>query len=333
MNEYKPFTPDQIRKEFPFFKGYNNFFIIIDEEANRGDILLDTVSSLFVDWGLVNAVKSQGAAVSARRLGFKGLIECILGKGTLRFGPSDYELGGLGVEEIEIQEDEVFSTWYGIGGGALVPTLFFSQAKRGVNRVYLLNNYKEILSKGGNLKFKTKIVTEKMVPLILSFDDTDSKESGATWAMMYRIAQEVVNKYSTVLIDCTVAQLNPEVPEKTVNCTSTGFIMAVSEKKKSAIIDYSLKRARELTVSKEGHMVAWHHLFVPELLKNYGMKAKHKIIPLAEAENLAQSLHIEHYDITGKRGLIGALAAVGLMNEGIISVAMYKDKVLDKIKC
>ena len=334
IGDFKSFTPDQIRKEFPFFQGYKNFFIIIDESEKRGDILLDTVSTLFVDWGLVNIVKAAGAAMSARRLGYKGLITCKLGSGKLQFGPSGYELGALGVESIEVSDDndEVASTWYSIGGAALVPTLFFSQAKHGVKEVYLPSNYQEILKKGGDLELKTKIITEKYIPLVVTFDDTDSKESGATWAMMYQIAQEVENNFDAVLIDCLVAQLNPDVPEKTVNCASTGFIMAVKEGQRDTIVQYSLKRAKEMTISNEGHMVVWDHLFVPDELENYGFDAKHRIISLDEALSFADKMQIEHYEITGKRGLIGAIATVGLMNTGIKSVAMYNDPVLKKIE-
>ena len=332
MEEYSTFTPEQIRKEFPFFQGYNNFFIIVDEKEQRGDILLDTVSTLFVDWGLVNIVKAEGVALSARRMGFKGLITCKIGNENLSFGSSSYELGALGIESIEIADDEVSSTWYSIGGAALVPTLFFSQAKHGVKRVYLPVNYKELLKKGGDLKLETKIVTEEYIPLVVTFDDTDSKESGATWAMMYQIAQEVVGKFGSVLIDCLVAQLNPDVPEKTVNCASTGFIMAVKKNQRNQIVQYSLKRAKEMTVSEEGHMAVWDHLFVRDKIRDYGIEAKHRIISLNEALKFADEQKIEHYEITGKRGLIGALATIGLMNEGIASVAMYNDPVLKKIQ-
>jgi len=332
MGQFTSFTPEQIRKEFPFFQGYKNFFIIVDEDEGRCDILLDTVSTLFVDWGLVNIVKAEGVALSARRMGFKGLITCKLGHGKLHFGPSGYELGALGVESIELNGEEVTSIWHSIGGAALVPTLFFSQAKHGVKRVYLPSDYKDLLKKGGDLKLETRIVTEKYIPLIITFDDTDSKESGATWAMMYQITQEVIKKFDAVLIDCLVAQLNPEVKEKTVNCASTGFIMAIKQEDREALIKYSLKRAKEMTVSNEAHMVVWNHLFVPDEIKNYGIDAKRKIISLDEALDFADRMKLEHYKISGKRGLIGAIATVGLMNSGIASVAMYNDPVLKKIE-
>jgi len=322
-------TPEEIRQKFPVFKGYKYYLTLVDELDDEVEIYFDTFATGWIQYVCLNAVRSGGVAQKVKFFGGRAYLLCKVGEERVKFGPSDYEAGSMSIEGIKLQGNEVHTCWRALSGAALGPTVMFSQAV-GVKMVKLPSDYEEKIKKGGSIDLDTILITDRLSKLTLALEDTDLKTEGATWALGYRIAQEIEKNYAALLLDQIIVQLNPKVNEKTTNCASSSLILAVKPNAIKKVINFAVERSKELSSSKDAHLVIWQRLKVPEKLREYGFRAKKEIIGLEEAYKLANELEIEHYPVKGERGLIGALAAIGLSGEGVEAAALFEDEALKK---
>jgi len=56
---------------------------------------------------------------------------------------------------------------------------------------------------------------------------------------------------------------------------------------------------------------------MPQVLVDYGLRAKAEVLTIKDAEKAAEAGGAEIIEITGRRGLIGALAGLGCHDLGI----------------
>jgi methanogenesis imperfect marker protein 11 len=158
--------------------------------------------------------------------------------------------------------------------------------------------------------------------LLVGIDDTDTKEEGATWALGLRLGRNM--PFGTFL-EHRLVQLNPRVPEKTTNCVATCLAFALRPDDMEKAKGFALDFVREHTLS-ENSSVAFHEgLRVPESVVLFGRRAKGEFLSWEEAERLAAASGVDLRSVTGERGHIGSLAAVGCFDRGIKAAALESD--------
>jgi len=238
-------------------------------------------------------------------------------------------LGGQALEGVLVKENEVHTKWSGIAGAGLGIVACLAQAPGVLRAIYPT---KEDLEKvGGAYTSRVTLVTPKYEKIIVGIDDTDTKEKGATWAIALKIANELQEEGEIELLAHRIIQLNPEVKEKTTNCVSIALVFAAKTEKVEELISSFVKRLKELAVSEHAHIVIWRGVVIPQEIKEFGKKAKEEILNLDMAKKLVEEIDIEHYKITGERGLIGAIAAIAYADSGIEAAALAKDPALSII--
>jgi tRNA(Ile2) C34 agmatinyltransferase TiaS len=93
------------------------------------------------------------------------------------------------------------------------------------------------------------------------------------------------------------------------------LVFAVKPGKEEELIKEFRRLAAKVTISKETGMAVMTKLQAPESLKAYAMKVKTVQVGVSEAYKAAEEAGVRTIPITGERGLIGALSAIGLVDE------------------
>jgi tRNA(Ile2) C34 agmatinyltransferase TiaS len=122
-----------------------------------------------------------------------------------------------------------------------------------------------------------------------------------------------------------IIQLNPNVPEKTTNCVSVGISFAVEERDLQKLIDYVVKYVQDNTLSKSTTLAMFQGLKIPQDLVNYGLRAKKEILTVDVAREVAKRNGVRLVEVTGKRGMIGAVAGIGCFDLGILAASLPED--------
>ncbi len=115
------------------------------------------------------------------------------------------------------------------------------------------------------------MVTPKLVRVVIGVDDTDTKEKGATWASVLKIARACTIGH---FLEHKIIQLNPEAPNKTTNCTSSAVSFAVRGAEVEELVQYFVDSVRKETLSDNTVVTAFVGLRIPEPLVKYGWEAK-----------------------------------------------------------
>jgi methanogenesis imperfect marker protein 11 len=182
--------------------------------------------------------------------------------------------------------------------------------------------YPDDVSIGGAHQVEVTVVTPKLVRAIIAVDDTDTKQKGASWSMLLQVARECPVGH---FLKHKIVQLNPNVPEKTTNCVSVGVSFAVKESELPDLLAYFKEQLRRRTYSQETTMAYFVGLRIPPELEDYGWKAKSVIYRPHQAIEVAQRNGVELVQITGKRGTIGAVAAIGCFDLGVRAAGLPED--------
>jgi methanogenesis imperfect marker protein 11 len=240
-----------------------------------------------------------------------------IGEGEVRFGPASKEMGGQALKSLVIEGDEVHTTWLGLAGASLGVGACLPQAP-GVLR----SEYPDLKGIGGANMVEVTVVTKKMKRLLIGIDDTDSREEGASWVLMLDLMRAM--PFAKPLLH-KIIQLNPEVPEKTTSCVSIAASFAVEEKDMDSALDFAVDFIKERSLSKHTAMAVFEGLDIPKEVLNYGVQAKSRIFTQEDAEVVADKNGVRIIEITGKRGKIGALAALGCFDLGIKAAGLPED--------
>lgn len=157
--------------------------------------------------------------------------------------------------------------------------------------------------------------------ILICIDDTDNIDSRGTGELATLIAKTIEEENWGKCSPITRHQLliHPDVPYTSHN-SSMCFEADISEIYLERIISYSSDFLQKESAegSDPGLCVAIQDKILnPELLIEFGRKAKKEIITISEAYNLARQLgiHLSEHGGTGQ-GVIGALAGVGLRMSG-----------------
>lgn len=309
-------TPEEISQRYGklFCRGV---YTLVDEKNGVATIIEECIAKGPVEWDAVNRRRAGGAITGIRVEGTTLIMDAIIGEREVKFGPASKDLGGQGLKSVRVEGDRVRTTWVGLAGASVGIGACLPQGPGTIEA-----EYPDDIKIGGAHRVEVSVVTPKMVRVIYAVDDTDTKEKGASWVLMLKMARAApVGHY----LEHKIVQLNPDVPEKTTNCVSVAVSFAVEEKDLSALTDYVLKYIKENTYSDNTTVAIFQGLRLPAEAKEYGYRAKREIMNVEQARRVAESCGIQLVEVTGKRGTIGAVAGIGCFDMGMAAAALPDD--------
>ncbi|MDR0309471.1 MAG: DUF1743 domain-containing protein [Candidatus Methanoplasma sp.] len=299
--------PDEVRQKYgPLF--CRGFLTMVDEERGIAQIVEKCTSKGPGEWDVVNRKRAGGVIKSIRMDGQTLIMDVFIGEKELKFGPVSGYVGGQGIAALKVEGDRVRTTWYGIAGATVGIGACIAQCPDVIQ-----TEYPDDFKIGGAHVAHVDIITPKTVRVIVGIDDTDTKERGASWVAAMKMGSSCpIGSF----IDHKIIQLNPKVPHKTTNCCSTAVSFAVKEEDIPALIEYCTEFVRKESFSKDSVMTVFKGLIIPPQLKEYGIRAKTEILDEEDAVKAARENGVQVISITGTRGVIGAVAAIGCFDMG-----------------
>ncbi len=309
-------TPEEIRQRHgPLFS--KRLVTMVDEKAGRAKILEECCAQGPVEWDAVNRLRARGAVEHVEVVGTTLVMDAMIGEGEVRFGPATKDSGGQALRSVKVRGDKVETTWAGIAGASVGIGACLPQAE-GVEKVEFLSD-EEV---GGSRKVEVRITTPLQKRLLLGIDDTDTPLKGATWVLGLRLGREAPHG---TMLSHKIVQLNPHAPQKTTNCASTGLAFAVPPDKLRSLVDWAKSFVAKNTFSDQTSLAVREGLEVPRKLVRFGVDAKEVILSIHDAEHVAAETGVEIHEITGRRGCIGAVAALGCFDLGLYSAGLPED--------
>ncbi len=308
----KILSPDELRKEVEnkdWIMSYNELIAIHDKKNNLVMLIEDfgPKNGFFIEgWRVYHFPRTSSLVEKSYREGTKSIFIIKPGKTELNLVPA---FAPIGIESCLVEEDEIKITYAGYGGGGVSASYSRGLAK-GVKQIEIHNN-------GGGSKFgKGTIVLPKYEFLLVGVDDTDTPDEGATYSLVHNIASNIESKFEDVrYMTHNSIQLYPENPHKTKNCFSTvvGFLHNGNGGK---IVNEFMNQLKQKTLSNQTVACVYNGIKISQQLFEYSKKAKTSFIDdLQFVESVAKNSGVFVYEITGRRGMIGALASIGLYDQ------------------
>ena len=309
-------TPEQVREKYgPMFcKG---LVTMVDEHNGIARIIEVCSSKGPSEWDIVNRKRTGGIIESIGAEGTTIVMDTIIGKRDLRFGPASSELGGQGISALWIDGDTVHTVWKGIAGASVGVGACLPQAPGVIETIY-----PDKITMGGAKTLETEIVTPKMVRVIIGVDDTDTPEQGASWVLTMKLGKAC--PYGTYL-DHKIVQLNPKAPNKTTNCCGTAVSFAVREDEVPKLIEFAKDFLKNGSYSDDTVMAVYTGLAIPEELAKWSWDAKSILFTIEDAEAVAERTGVKVIQVTGRKGTIGAVAALGCFDMGLKAAGVPED--------
>lgn len=308
--------PDEVRARYgPLFcKG---FFTLVDEKAGKARIIEKCVSKGPGEWDLVNRRRTGGVIDRISIESDSIVMDVTIGEKELNFGPVSADVGGQGLSALKVEGDEVRTTWFGIAGATVGIGACIPQCSDVIRTEYPVD-----FQIGGAHRAHVDIITPKMVRVIIGIDDTDTKEKGASWVVSLKLGMECpIGRF----LEHKIIQLNPKVPNKTTNCCSTAVSFAVKEEEIPALIEYAVDFVRKQSYSEDAVITVFQGLEVPEKLRDYGWSCKSVLYTTDDAIKVAEETGVQIISVTGLKGVIGAVAAIGCFDLGERSAGIPED--------
>lgn len=308
--------PDEVRARYgPLFcKG---FFTLVDEKAGKARIIEKCVSKGPGEWDLVNRRRTGGVIDMISIESDSIVMDVTIGEKELNFGPVSADVGGQGLSALKVEGDEVRTTWFGIAGATVGIGACIPQCPDVIR-----TEYPDDFQIGGAHRAHVDIITPKMVRVIIGIDDTDTKEKGASWVVSLKLGMECpIGRF----LEHKIIQLNPKVPNKTTNCCSTAVSFAVKEEEIPALVEYAVDFVRKQSYSEDAVITVFQGLEVPEKLRDYGWSCKSVLYTTDDAIKVAEETGVQIISVTGLKGVIGAVAAIGCFDLGERSAGIPED--------
>lgn len=312
----KILSPEEIRNKFGqyFCRG---IYTLVDEKNGVAQIIEECSARGPVEWDAVNRKRAQGALTKIRVEGTTLIMDTIIGERELKFGAASKDLGGQGLRSLQIDGETVRTTWVGLAGASVGIGACMPQGPGTI-----CAEYPDEIKIGGAHRIEVTVVTPKLVRVIVGVDDTDTREKGATWASVLKIARACTIGH---FLEHKIIQLNPEAPEKTTNCTSSAVSFAVQEKEVEDLVQYFVDNVRKETLSGNTVVAAFTGLKIPDPLVKYGWEAKSILYKVESAFRIAEENGVRIIEITGKAGAIGAVSAIGCFDLGLRAAGLPED--------
>ncbi|RMF91664.1 MAG: DUF1743 domain-containing protein [Methanobacteriota archaeon] len=256
-------------------------------------------------WEVHHYPRTSRLVYHSRRDGARNIFRLKTGETRLDLIPG---LAAAGIEKVDVTGDEIRIQYSGLGGAGVAIAMARGQAE-GVKHV-------EVYEWGGGGKSaKAAVVLPRHEKVVFGIDDTDSPSTGATWALANEIGWRMGQMKGVHYIGHTINQLFPQNPHKTQNCVSIAISFAVLPDERDPLIERVAGLLKEHTDSDETGLAVFRGIEVPAELEAYSRMAKMRMVEPEEALAAARGCGVELVRITGERGLIGALAAIGFHND------------------
>ena len=308
--------PDEVEQRYGkmFCQG---FFTMVDEEHGVAQIIEKCVAQGPGEWDIVNRRRTKGVITDIRMKSNMLVMDTIIGERELNFGPVPTDVGGQGLQALKVEGDEVRTTWYGIAGASVGIGACIPQCSDVIR-----TEYPDDFKIGGAHRAHVDIITPKLVRVIIGIDDTDTKEKGASWVTSLKLGTTCpIGRF----IEHKIIQLNPKVPNKTTNCCSTAVSVAVREEEIPALIEYAVDFVRKESYSEDSVITVYQGLHVPEALRDFGWSCKSVLYTPEDAMRVAEENGVQIISVTGTKGVIGAVAAIGCFDLGERSAGIPED--------
>jgi len=251
-------------------------------------------------WEVYHYPNVSPLVVEAKREGARNIFRVKIGDCNLKLRPG---IAGAGMERVEVSNGEIRMTYAGLAGGGLAATLCRGMAE-GVKRI-------QVHQAGGGSKLgRASLVLPLKEKLIVGMDDTDRRGEGATWALANELGTRVEEERLADYLEHAIVQLYTQNPFKTTNCVSIALTFAVKPSRRERLVKRIQEFLKQNTFSTETGMAIYAGIYPPEKLRQYAERVKICIVKLQEAEKTAKTNGVQLISITGKRGMIGALAAI-----------------------
>ncbi len=309
-------TPEEVKERYgPMF--CRGFYTLVDESAGRARIIEKCIAKGPGEWDIVNRRRTKGVIEDIRMESNMLVMDTVIGERELNFGPVATEMGGQGLKALKVEGDEVRTTWYGIAGASVGIGACIPQCPDVIR-----TEYPDDFKMGGAHRAHVDIITPKLVRVVIGIDDTDTKEQGASWVAALKLgAQCPIGHF----IEHKIIQLNPRVPNKTTNCCSTAVSFAVREEEIPALIEFAVDFIRRESYSEDAVITVFQGLDVPEGLRDFGWSCKSVLYTPEDAIRVADRYGVQIISVTGMKGVIGAVAAIGCFDLGERSAGIPED--------
>lgn len=308
--------PEEVREKYgPLFcKG---FFTMVDEEAGIAQIVEMCSARGPVEWDTVNRMRTKGVITNITLNSDTIVMDAVIGKRELRFGPVAKDMGGQGISALSIEGDEVRTSWSGIAGASVGIGACIPQCKDVIR-----TEYPDDFKMGGAHRISVDIITPKLVRVIIGIDDTDTKEKGASWVTALKLGTQCpIGRF----LEHKIIQLNPKAPNKTTNCCSTAVSFAIKEEDIPALIEYAVDFIRKDSYSDDTVMTVFKGLKIPDDLREFGWSCKSVLYKPEDAISVAEANGVQIINVTGMKGVIGAVAAIGCFDLGEKAAGIPED--------
>jgi len=292
-------------------------YTMVDEAEGTARIIEECSAKGPVEWDAVNRRRAGGAITDIRVEGTTLIMDTIIGEREVRFGPASKDLGGQGLKSLKVEGDMVKTTWVGLAGASVGIGACLPQGPGTIEAIY-----PDDARVGGANRIEVTIVTPKMIRAVFAVDDTDTKEKGASWVLMLKAAREAPVGH---LLVHKIVQLNPNVKEKTTQCVAVGVSFAVIEKDFPELRRHFIEYVKKGTFSQNTALAICKGLRIPEIVREYGQRAKREVLSIEDALSAARKGGVELVEITGPRGTIGAVAGIGCHDLGIEAAGLPED--------
>ena len=306
--------PNDLKKKFndPWVAPYEKEITMVD--GNTVELVEFHPCVSGSHWLMHQYKNSSELITNAYRDGNRHVFTCKVGKKPINLKAS---FNAAGIEEVSVSGNEVKIVHTGLAGAGVGAAMCRGMGD-GVKRV-------ELIEIGGGSKIgKAAVITPKMEKIVICIDDTDTKDSGATWTMAHNVGMEL-KKEGFEYLDHIIVQLYPNNPHKTQNCVSIALTFAVLPEQKEKLINRIIEILKRDTLSDKTAIAVLEGLKIPKKLREYAINTKKGMMNIKTAEDVAKKLNIPLISVTGDQGKIGALAALGLYNDHEEAVKVYKD--------
>ena len=310
-------TPDDVKQRFgPLFS--KKFLVMVDEKAGLAEILEQCHARGTIEWDAMNRRRAGGAVAFCAVEGDTMTIRARLGQHRVNFGAAGDTIGGQALEGVEVNGDEVITTWAGIAGAGVGVAACLPQAPGVIRSEYPSEDDLKI---GGARTNHVRIISPKYEKIAFGIDDTDTRQEGATWVMALKCA-EACHIEGVEFLNMRLVQLNPAVPNKTTNCVGSALNFAARPGSIGALREFVCSFVEEHTFSKDTG-IAFSRGIGTEQGSPVLKSIKTEILSVEKAEKEAKRLGIEYLDHNARKGRIGALGAVLWANRGIEAAGLY----------
>ena len=210
----------------------------------------------------------------------------------------------LCLEKVEAKDDVIYQHIRTYGGPAYSLTEMMEQA----------DGVLEITYAPADSYVRGVIATEALTHVIIGVDDTDTPEHGATFALTLSLLDLLASLEGVHRIAHNVGFLYPGVPGITAGNAVSYVELGVKPELAGAIVDAAIEYVRAQTKSDNTGMAVKTGFRHCPALERFTQRARSGIVTVDEAVAVAEQCDVATHAITGRRGIIGAVAALGMVD-------------------